>query len=186
MQYQIVSIADRVGIVDRLSLIGYTGGTIVGTADITVYRRLLDNAIGFLDFRGIELVGTVPVIDDTLETNTFLESYAILIGSDHYKITSIVGSTMELVGPFVDFGIAGVPASYSIIQFVKTSPITTQDGTVFEFLDRRGNESITITTEEGMPMSFAADLLNYANEGQTGFASAISAQENISVDIIYR
>lgn len=187
VQYQITRIVPRTmfSTVDKVYISGYSFGTVVGSANVTFYRRLIDNATGYLDIRGMQLVGQVPVVDGTLENNTALDNYLILIGTTYYQIASIVGSTMTILGPILPWGLTGTPVSYSIVQFIKTSPITTEDGVKFLRLDRRGNDSITITTQTQMPMGFRSQLLNDINKGD-GVKDSVSGQESITLDIEYR
>lgn len=169
----------------------YTGGTVIGTASVDIYRRLIDGAVGYLSIRGMKLTGTTPTISYVAETNQFLENYLILIGTGYYQIDSIDGSDMYLNGPMLSWGLAPVAVNYSIIQFIKTSPITTETpppeityaGAVqFDRLDRRGNESIVVETETSMPMFMTANFLN--NDGQ--ISDTVSQKEEIWIDVQYR
>jgi len=77
-----------------------------------------------------------------------------LIGSNYYQIEAINGSDMTISGPVLFWGLSGTSVSYSIVQYIKTSPYTVPTtGVTFDRLDRRGNDQVTIETEiSAMPM----------------------------------
>ena len=97
-QYPIVGVDTSKVYID-----GYTGGNLVGTVNIQVFRRLLDNVVGYFNFRGMTLHTTVdyetslgiqngqnpPAI--VVESNHFKENYLILIGTTYYNMTDING-----------------------------------------------------------------------------------------------
>lgn len=166
--------------VDKLYIENYTDGDVVGVASIVVYRRLVDNGIGYLQLRGMKLTGVVPTVDYEFENDQFRENYLILIGLSYYQIESIDGSDMILNGPLLSWGLSGTGVSYSIIQFVKTSPITSQDGHVFDRLDRRGIESISVSTENSTSMAMTALMLNGINNGPI---DVIGHQEDIWINV---
>lgn len=183
-QYEIVEVVER-GVfdtTDKLYISDYTDGDVVGIANIKVYRRKVDNAIGFIDVRGFTLTGTIPTVDGTVEDNTFLENYLILINDDYYKITSIAGSTMYLSGPIFELGLTGTSVNYSIVHFEKTSPITTQTGVTFDRLDRRNPETVIIEVETSpMSMGVMSSFLN-----NDGFGDMIQSKEKVSIQIDYK
>lgn len=131
---------------EKVYINAYTGGDVVGAASINVLRRLAGGT-GFLSYYGMTLTGTTPTIDNTIENDQFVDNYAVLIGGNYYKITNISGSDMTLSGHMLSWGLSGTSVSYSIVQFVKTSPVETQDGHSFARLDRRGNDSITFVVD---------------------------------------
>lgn len=175
------------GVDEFIWIDGYTGGN-VGGASVKVYHRLVELATGYLEIKGMKLTGVVPVISNVAETNQFLDNYLILIGSNYYQISSISGSDMILSGTVLSWGLIGTPVNYSIVQFIKTSPIMTQSidnpfgGLEFDRLDRRGNESVEIITETVMPMFLRASMLN--NQGEQ--LDAMIQQEQIWYNIEYR
>lgn len=198
-QYQII------GIGQYATIGNYTAGTVVGAANVNVYRRVIDNAVGYLEVRGMQIQGTVPAVSYVAENNKFQENYLILIGTNYYQIDTINGNKMTINGPPLQWGLTGTPVTYSIVQFAKTSPITTQDGPdyagslPFYQLDRRGNDSVeTITktstpmamnflpvgSEFGMPMYMRAAILNGLNGGNP--VEVVTQQEQIWVDITYK
>ena len=170
---------------DNIYIQGYTGGDVVGVANVSIYRRLINNGVGYLAVRGMTLMGTLPTISYVAETNQFRENYLILIGANYYQITSINGSTMTLSGPMIQWGLTGTAVSYSIIQFIKTSPITTQGGHQFFLLDRRGNDSIEIITETEIPMLARSTMLN-AIDDKKPMQDLVTQKESIRLDIKYK
>lgn len=177
-QYKVLTVENDTSPI--LYIENYTGGNVVGVASISVYRRRIEG-IGYLSVRGMQITGPIPYVDGTLEDNTFIDNYLILYQDKYYKITSIVGSTMTLSGTPVELGLTGVPISYEIVHFEKI-PVTTQDGHYFEFLDRRGNDSIEIITETITPMTMGMSeaILNSQPVNNIGLA------EKILLEIEYR
>lgn len=164
VQYQVSSVYSG-----QLVIQGYSGGTVVGSASVNVLRRLASGS-GFLNYEGMTLQGSVPVVDDTLEDNEFLENFEISINGNSYQISAINGDLMSLNGPMLIWGLSGQSVSYSINQYIKTSPITVQTtGVEFLRLDRRGNDQVVIT--ESAPPAVT---------------EMISGSEQISITIQYR
>lgn len=176
-QYKILTVENDS--VPYLYIENYTGGDVVGVASISVYRRKAEG-IGYLSASGMKINGIVPFVDGTLEDNTFKESYLILIGSNYYSIEEIDGSEMTLSGHLLEWGLSGISVNYSIVQFEKV-PVITQNDHYFEFLDRRGNDSIVISTESSMPMAMRSSFLNGNQPIDT-----LGQSESISIDIEYR
>lgn len=183
VQYLISSVAPRAlgATFDKVYIEGYTSGNVVGVANVTFYNRIIDKAVGYVQYRGMQLTGIVPTLDYTLEDNMFLENYLILINTNYYQITNITNNTMTLAGPMLTWALGGTSVNYSIVQFIKTSPITASDGVEFFLLDRRGNDSLELTTETQMSMSFAMSALNGNN-----LKDAVVNNEEITLNIEYR
>jgi len=181
----------------------YTSGDVAG--QIThVYRRLLDNKIGYLDYSGINLntstdfEATLPILngqnapseDNIVEGSNFKENYLIKIGSDYYSISDIDGTTITLNGPpqvWTTLGAGGTSVNFDILHYVKTSfsvqereyPAT--PGHFFDIYDRRGTSIIEIETEQVPTMSFMPMFLN--NSKNDTLIDIISQQESISLQI---
>ena len=139
--------------------------------------------------------------NDILENDLFKENFLISINSDFFTLAEINGTSITLSGPQTDFTTTGTAVTYDILKFSKFT-LTTIDpptgmrfdpkadiaertfppmpGHKFEFLDRRGNETITITTENESEISMLSYLLNNNEEGQMDI---VGQQESISVDI---
>jgi hypothetical protein len=183
-QYLVLARMDR-GVsptVDKLLISNYTGGDVVGSASIDIFRRIAEGT-GFLAFQGLYLNGTVPTINNTIENNQFIENYAIIIGDDNYQITEINGSIMTLVGKPRDWGLTGTSVSYSIVQYQKTSPVTLPaDGFVYQRIDRRGEDEITIESESATPMWMMG---MYDSDNNSNF-ELIKNKESISIKFEYK
>lgn len=201
-QYSIIAFVVRasMAINDNLYIDGYNGGDQVGVANIKILRRLLDNQVGYLDFRGMTLVTTInyettlgiqngqnpPTI--ILDNSEFTQNYLILIGTTYYQMTNINGTTIYLGGPIVDWGLSGTSSiGYTIIWFQKI-PTTIQSGldeqfrTFEPFVDRRGGGStFVIEQSDVMPMMMRMQLLN-----KSALEDAVKTQESISYKIIMK
>jgi hypothetical protein len=154
---------------------------------------------------GLEIVnGSNPpgtVVDD----NLFKENFLVLIGSNYYKITGIDGTTINVDGPEESWKVSGgTSVTYSILKYSKENisiqpksgyggetevdglryvqPANYQYlGHDFNFIDRRGNEVISLNIETAAPFAaFAAEALN-ATDDQ--IKEPISQEENITLEI---
>lgn len=200
-QYKISSFIDD----SKCYLDGYNGGTVVGTSSIKIFKRIVDNGIGYICPRGMKLTtasnyyNTLQV-SDQLEDDQHIENFIVLIGTDYYQIGSWSNTPngdsryeITLNGlPLIEWGTVGTTnIGFSIIQFLKTSPVTVTTtfpqiiNTTFDRIDRRGNEIISNTTDTsgGMSAAMAATLLNAANSGQP--IDLVTHGENISIQIEY-
>jgi phage tail P2-like protein len=161
---------------DYLHIEGYSGGDQIGSVNIKILRRLVDNAVGYLNFRGMQLQ-TVSDYEVTLgiqngqnplspmvENSDFKENYLILIGSTYYAMADIDGQSITLNGPVLDWGTLGqtTMVSYTIIQLVNM-PISVQSGydeqyRTFDFVDRRGD--VVFMEEQTLTIGFKLAMLN--------------------------
>jgi hypothetical protein len=178
---------------DYLHIDGYSGGDQVGSVNIKILRRLVDNAVGYLNFRGMQIEtvsnfevslgiqnGQNPVMP-VVENSDFKENYLILIGSTYYAMADIDGQTITLNGPVLDWGTLGqtTMVGYTIIQLVNM-PISIQSGydeqyRTFEFVDRRG-EAIFIDEQMlVMPRDLRLRMLN----NPSSVKETIKAKEKI-------
>ena len=141
------------------------------------------------------------VVDD----NLFKENFLVLIGSNYYKVTGIDGTTINVDGPEESWKVSGgTSVTYSILKYSKEN-ISIQPksgyggetevdglryvqpamyqylGHDFNFIDRRGNEVISLNTSTAAPFAaFAAEALN-ATDDQ--IKEPISQEENITLEI---
>ena len=141
------------------------------------------------------------VVDD----NLFKENFLVLIGSNYYKVTGIDGATINVDGPEESWKVSGgTSVTYSILKYSKENisiqpkagyggetevdglryvqPANYQYlGHDFNFIDRRGNEVISLNIETAAPFAaFAAEALN-ATDNQ--IKEPISQEENITLEI---
>ena len=188
-QYQIVSFTTT----SEFYITGYTGGN-TGVTAIVVYRRLLNNTVGYLDLKGMRLVtpsdheaglgitnganGAGP----TLEDNSVKENYMVLIGSNYYQITQIDGDTIDLEGPFLAWGLSGTSVAYSMVHFPKT--VIEIEGQDFYLVDRRNNDVVSYSIETGTSMAVMAEAMNRYNNDQV--FSPVFQSEEIRCEIEYR
>jgi len=187
-QYRILEFVNP----DEFYIEDYTSGAL-GITACKIFRRLLDNAIGFLDYRGHTLVAPANheaglgisnganELGPLLENNKFKENFLVKIGDNHYQIAEIDKTILTLVGPAQDWGIAGSPVSYSIIQLQKDSPVVI-DGTEFFNWDRRNREIIEIETETVTPMALKVAAMN----SPKGIIDTQLQQETISIEIEWK
>lgn len=144
------------------------------------------------------------VVDD----NLFKENFLVLIGSNYYKVTGIDGTTINVDGPEESWKVSGgTSVTYSILKYSKENisiqpkagygsetevdglryvqPANYQYlGHDFNFIDRRGNEVISLNTSTAAPFAaFAAEGLN-ATDDQ--IKEPISQEENITLEIEWK
>lgn len=163
-QYQISEFINE----NEFYITGYDLGDVVGVP-AKIYRRLVDNAIGYLSYFGIALNTAINLESilsisnganpppEVLENNKFKENFLIVINDEFYKIEDINTTFITLGGPEEDWktlGAGGTPVLYSVIHFTKNS--ITINGQNFAFIDRRGQEVIETSTESIMPFYVSA------------------------------
>jgi len=196
VQYLILMFGTREpsDIVDKVYIDGYTGGDVVGIANIEIWRRLVDNSVGYFGVRGLILHTTLdyetilgisnasnegpPIYDNS----SFKENFLILIGTNYYQMVDINHNNIYLAGPAQSWGLAGTsPISYTIIQLIKL-PITTPIGTL-PFVDRRGDEQ-PIPIEQNLLLSPSL-MMNLLNKNAQVIEEAVKGKEEIwySVEI---
>lgn len=189
-QYRIISFGNSTK--TNVYILGYTGGNAAGIT-ITVYRRLIDNAVGYVDVRGMYFV-TSPNYESLLgiqngsnppttpiETSSFKENYLVKVGDNYYNIIEWDGTLITVSGPKTTWGLTGTSISFSLINYMVTSPVITSEGVEFiNGVDRRGIESITPeSVVEGMSLDMCVSSLNKSD----GVVETISAKESISFQI---
>jgi hypothetical protein len=149
---------------DSAYISGYTGGTVAGVP-IVVYKRLINQGTGYVDVRGLHLTTSVdyeaaldvqngsnpPVVP--VESSNFMENFLVVISGNYYTITGWNGTRIDLSGPKASYGLTGTSVSYQILQYDNTSPVIhvsqqpDNELVRFQRLDRRGEESVTYSTE---------------------------------------
>jgi len=108
----------------------------VGGTTITGYRRLVDGARGYFNYRGLKLkTGTTDFESDLeinnganppaemLENDSFKENFLILIDSEYYAVSEWDAETITLSGPYRSWKTltpgGGTSVTYSILQYEK-------------------------------------------------------------------
>lgn len=189
-QYKIISFEDD----DSFVIDGWTGGS-VGITSANVYRRLLDQAIGYLDVRGLVL-DTSPTNHESglsisngsnelgplLENNQFKENFLLLINGKYYEMAGIDAEAIVIHGPKLEWGLSGTSVDYDIIKVEKQS--STIQGHSFSFIDRRNGDIVDIDSEFQSSMSMMSMLLN--NKNSSGALEIQKQSENVTVEINWK
>lgn len=180
----------------------YLGSNISGVA-VKVYRRLANNAVGYLDYRGLELQTvtnyetTLPILNGAnaptdpnqiLNNDSFKENYLIVTGGNYYVITQIDNNIITLNGPpqsWTTLGAGGTSIVFDLYHYTK-NPISIlpreyppMPGYTFNSIDRSGTEIIVEDT--GMSMYLASVL----NKGASVLTETVKQKEAITVRIEY-
>jgi hypothetical protein len=177
-QYSIISAVSG-GATDNLYLDGWSGGNVVGSVNYQALKRVVNTGYGTLAFNGMKLTTTINYEStlgiqnganppmNVVESSDFKENYLVVIDSVYYQMSNIDGNDIYLFGPVIDWGLAGTTGiSYSLINFTKI-PVTTQDGTDFQLIDRRTDGVIEVNqAHDPIPVSFRMQMLNRLNNGE--------------------
>jgi hypothetical protein len=165
---------------------GYSAGN-AGGVPAYVYRRLVDSAIGYFQYRGINLQaffdveqnlgidnganGSPP--DDWLENDKFKENYLVLINDDFYLMEQVNVDIITLGGPMRSWRTqpaGGSVVAYSIYQFSRT-PIFLADE--YFKMDRRGSEGSSEVIHED-------EFIPYFYTGSGGISTSGAADDEIT------
>ena len=172
-------------------------GSVGSSGDITIYRRIIENCVGQLDYMGLVLETEInyetslPVQNET-QLSQAKQNYLILINSEYYSILDIDGTTISLEGPkpTVDWTTHGTNVNFTIYNFINKEIIIPDRnyppvvGHTFTQMKRSNNEVITknITTRSSM---LAGKILNSINSG-TQISEVAGQDENINFTIEYK
>ena len=140
-EYKISNITDT----HQFQIENYTSGA-TGSGSGSIYRRVIDNSVGFFNYEGINLIsndadlestlGIIPDEEGSTDNDLFKENFLVLISGytppsnnpeatgAYYSISSITGSDLVLNGPMYDLGTDGVSASFKVYKFTKTPNVT--------------------------------------------------------------
>jgi len=175
----------------------------VGGVDIIIYRRIVENCLGQLDYEGL-ILDTSPINYETylpiqngkngslIKTKSaeFKENYLISINSQYYSILDIDGTIISLAGPNTDWTTTGSwptdSVEFSIYQFSPQELIISEQkyppnpGHTFDQMNRSNNEVITNKIEMGNSM-----LAKVLNSG-TQVLDSSEQQEKINFKIEYK
>lgn len=165
----------------RFYIENYNGGN-VGGVEITIYRRIVENCVGQLDYKGLELKTTMNYesslgIQNGANSNGIItknsnakENYLILIDSEYYSILDINGTKITLDGPYKDWTTLGTQVSFVINRFIK-QPVDIPEvlnpsipGHPFEQISRSNNETITNLTAMTILSNKVLNSINSGNE----------------------
>lgn len=149
----------------------------VGGVEITIYRRIIENCLGQLDYEGL-ILDTSPTNYETYlpiqngkneqliktKSGEFKENYLISINSHYYSILDIDGTIISLAGPNLDWTTTGNPVEFSVYQFTPQELVISEQnyppnpGHTFNQMNRSNNEVISNKIENGN--SLIAGMLN--------------------------
>ena len=180
-EYTISGFEDR-----NLILDNYTDGDVLG-ADVEVRRRILENATGYLGYKGLNLRttqdwestlgiinGSNPPIDQP-DDSLFKENFFVQIDGDLFKIISWDGTNITLSGLDQTWPLEANPLAYnySLFQFEKEN--VSIQFTVFDHLDRDGQDPIIREIETSTEVAIVA----LSTPPSSGFSSTVSQTEEI-------
>ncbi len=178
----------------------YDGGDL-GGVEIKIYRRIIENCIGQLDYFGLELLTSDNYEVDLsiqngknppefpVKNSLFKENFLVLIGTSYYSILEIDGNKITLDGPYNEWTTLGTNVTYSIYQFINQElsiPYTNypnNPGYDFTEVTRKDNEIITSSTETSTSFIASKILNELKNPTQEDF---FSQKESINYNIEYK
>ena len=205
-KYKIIGFVE--GETHKLYILDYSSGDASGLT-IIVYRLLLKNHTGFLDYSGMKIetaidhefnLGILNGVngetdpDEIIESDHFKENFLILInGTDYYKILEIDEKIITLGGlkkDYKTYSAGGTTVNYAIHQFLKQEIIVdenypSQDPAAhnFLFIDRRGQDMVEAYRED------PADTVSFialANDSGTNIDDSVQLEETVSIKIEYK
>lgn len=193
----------------RFYINNYTEGTVSGQ-NIHVYSRLIDSALGYFHYYGLNLTdgnnyeNSLGILNGAnspadpnliLENDHFKENFIVEIESngeiDYYAISEIDGDRIYLSGPHYDWGLRAEINSQNVIfkisRFNKVEQITIPErtypnwpGANFRVLDRRGNEVIEVHNSDTNEITGLGLLAASAKNSRN---EILSQKESITVQI---
>ncbi len=176
----------------------------VGSEQIKVYRRIIEDKVGKFEYEGL-MLQTAANIDFLIEigdaeadaeagwpvemkSNNLKENYLIIIDQKYYSISAIEGMVLILNGPLDDWTIDGEEVEFMIYKFnkqnldLKERTLPAVPGHEFDFVDRSGKAIITMTQNNSLNLSL--EILNASNNNEK--IDLINQNESIDFDIEYK
>lgn len=206
IDYKISSLVD--GTNDQFYISGYTGGTIAG-ANMIVSKRMVDNLIGYMSHRGLNLRfsgidyettlgiqdgsnNVLPYLDPV--ENNFMANYIVEVDGVNYWMTGINGNspsgdtTITLSGPdiyWTTLSNGGTSVSVNIYKYESLGATIMgqqkgQPAHTFQKIDRSGSPNVTGTNELNDTI---VSSLSAENSGMP--RENIKQSESISYKIVY-
>ena len=171
---------------NQVYLDGYAGGG-AGGVPVRVYRRLVDNQVGYFHYKGLMLQAftnleqvlniqngaNAPDVDDRVESNQFMENYMVEIEGEFYAITAIDGNLVTLGGSMSDWktlASGGTVVVYTIHQFNKN--FIKIDGNDFRYIDRRGAEAAQNVQKETLFVPYSYTMTGGVTTGGDAIEAA--------------
>jgi hypothetical protein len=174
-------------------ILNYSNGDAVG-ADLIIQKRLVDNKIGFLGYRGLQMTsasdhesglgilnGNNAPLDENLITDNsnFKENYLIKINNEFYKIASINGTSIILEGQHQDWTVvSGEAITYDILHFNKNEIEIRFN--VFDQIDRSGHDILEREIYDVVQGTTAITILQ---DGGSGPIEHVTQDDDISFSI---
>ena len=95
---------------------------------VNIYRRLIDNGIGFFVYQGLVLNTTTDYEtalniengeghDPSYENSNFKENFLIVVNGNYYSMGGIDHNAITLVGPTQVWPTGGTPVTFSVYQY---------------------------------------------------------------------
>ncbi len=209
-QYEIVGFVPND--LDRLYIDGYTLGDATGIT-IHVYQRLIDNQIGYLQYKDVMLqtvynyentLGILNGVNAPVDPNLILDSdlwkenFLIVVqnppDNDYYAIAEINGTTITLSGIHKNWGTlaaGGTTVNINIYQYVKQALTIPERNYppmpehTFTMVDHRGNEVVDMDVETA-PVPFLPFLPLVMALPENEIHEPIAQNEAISFSIEYK
>jgi hypothetical protein len=185
--------------------------------NVNVYRRVIENKVGQIGYEGVILdasadieevleisngrFGSSPISSSSQTSSNYWnsenlkENFMIFVGSEgsgnlrRYTILDIDGPMVTLGGPMDNYGLSGVPVTFSVYKFTKENltlkkrVLPAVPGHTFSAIDRSGGTIIT-QTGGGETLGFLSVLLNSAGAGQP--LDIMQQSESIDFNIEYK
>lgn len=188
-QYRINSIKN-----DKVYIENYQEGN-EGGANVSFYRRIVENCVGQLDYFGLVLETSINYENEfkiqngknnlsiaTKPTN-FKENYLIFIDSNYYSILEIDENLIYLGGPNKDWTTLGTELDFTIYKFTNLPlNIESKDfpsGYSFDEVLRKDNDIIYSSSTS----MITTELLN---KSDSNIVDTTNQQESININIEYK
>jgi len=170
----------------------YSDGNVEG-ASIQTRRTVIKEQIGYFGYKGLHLTTSAdyedqfgiingenpPSEDNQTDNNLFKENFMFLINGNYFKIVSINGTEVVLIGKeqnWPTLGAGGTTVNYSLVKFPAKE--VTVSFTVFDHLNRNGKDPVIREIESQIDNSIAIVALSASNE--SGMQENVSQEEGIT------
>jgi P2-related tail formation protein len=186
--------------INQFYISDYSDGN-VGSANIKIYKRLINRKQGQFAYKGwlldagINLEAALEIQNgdnppvDPLENGRFKQNYLILNNSEYYIIQDIDANMVTLSGPPQDWTIAGTSDVFTVYRFDKKDLQVDSramnpkvPGFNFVAIDREGNDIISRIEEDVTPLLMQSNL----NNDNSDFKDVVNTKEKISFKIEYK
>jgi hypothetical protein len=177
----------------------YSEGTDMGV-ESKVYRRIIENKIGQLNYQGIKLSSDedfeliLPVSNgnnlnlNNINSSDIKENYLIFSEGKYYSILDVSGQEMTLNGLVEDWSLNGEEIEFMVYKFNKEQ-LSLSEREIpnipkhdFESIDRSGQGIIKIVQDNALAESIS--LMNLANTNER--IDLVNQSESIEYKIEYK